>query len=430
MRISRDDDFNGESNSIINQRNYLNEYLLKEKNLEVYDYYSDDGYTGTDFNRPAFSRMFNDIKDGKINTIIVKDLSRLGRNYIFLGEYLEHIFPLYDLRVISVNDNLDNFKDPECFNNILVPFKNLLNDEYARDISIKVKSSLNAKRYNGEFVGSIAPFGYLKDPNNKNKLIIDKKASPIIKLIFDLALKDYSYSKIAEYLNDLHILNPASYKETYFKQKNVNNSINKNGTWSASSISTILKNRVYCGDLVQAKTRTISYKVHKIVKKDEEDMIIVKNTHEAIITRKDFNKVQEKIKKRTRIISSTPSSSLFSGYLRCYDCNYKMKKSKAGYKSDHKTKNYYYYCSTYRNKSKSLCTAHRVTEEDLEEKVLKEINKEISSLNRKENLSDYWISELKKYNNLNRLNKDILASLVNTIYIHDNMDITISYKYE
>ena len=430
MRISRDDDINKESNSIVNQRNYLTDYLSREKDMEIYDYYSDDGYTGTDFNRPAFTRMFNDIKEGKINTIIVKDLSRLGRNYIFLGEYLEHIFPLYDLRVISVNDNLDNYKDPECFNNVLVPFKNLLNDEYARDISIKVKSSLNAKRYNGEFVGSIAPFGYLKDPNNKNKLIIDKETAPTVKLIFDLALKNYSYSKIASYLNDLHIINPATYKEINFKQKNNSNILNKNCTWSSSSISTILKNRVYCGDLVQSKTKTISYKVHKIVRKDEEDMIIVKNTHEAIINRNDFNKVHKLIKLRTKAIPGTSSSSLFTGYLRCYDCHYKMRKSKAGYRNDHKTRDYYYYCSTYRNKSKDLCSSHRVTGEDLEKKVLKEINNKINYCLDNNTLDDYWLKEFKKYQNSKELTKDTLDSLVKTIYIHDNLDITITYKYE
>lgn len=430
-RISRDDEVNKESESIINQRNYLTEYILNEKNMEIYDYYNDDGYTGTDFNRPAFTRMFNDIKEGNINTIIVKDLSRLGRNYIFLGEYLEHIFPLYDLRVISVNDNLDNYKDPECFNNILVPFKNLLNDEYARDISIKVKSSLNAKRYNGEYVGSIAPFGYLKDPNNKNKLIIDKNTAPTVKLIFDLAYKDYSYSKIASYLNDLHILNPASYKEINFNQKNISNTLNKLNTWSSSSISTILKNRVYCGDLVQSKTKTISYKVHKIIRKDEEDMIIVKNVHEAIIDRKIFDKVQEKIKSRTKNITNSSNLSLFSGYLRCFDCQYKMKKAQAGFRQDHKTKDYYYYCSTYNNKSKNLCTSHRITGEILEKKVLQKLNEKITyCLNNETTLNNYWLLEFKKYSNLNSLSKEALDSLVKTIYVHDNLDITIIYKYE
>ncbi len=430
IRISRDDMYSKESNSIINQRNYLTEYLLQEK-MEIYDYYVDDGYTGTDFNRPAFMRMFNDIKEGKINTIIVKDLSRLGRNYIFLGEYLEHIFPLYDLRVISLNDNLDNFKDPECFNNILVPFKNLLNDEYARDISIKVKSSLNAKRYNGEFVGSIAPFGYLKDPNNKNKLIIDKDASKTVELIFSLALKNYSYSKIASYLNEMHILNPATYREINFNQRNNRNYLNKNNTWSSSSISSILKNRVYCGDLVQSKTKTISYKVHKIVRKDLEDMIIVENTHPPIINRTDFKKVQEIVKERTRAANTTGSTSLFTGYLRCYECQYKMRKSKAGYKDDHKTRDYYYYCSTYRNKSKELCSSHRVTGKFLEEKVFEEINKKISScLSNSEKIDDYWLKEFKKYHNLDKLNKNMLDSLVKTIYIHNNLDVTIVYKYE
>lgn len=430
-RISRDDETIKESNSISNQKKLLLAYLAHEKNIEIIDYYIDDGYTGTDFNRPAFLRMYNDIKQERINTIIVKDLSRLGRNYITLGEYLEYIFPLYNIRIISVNDNIDNYKNPNSLNNILVPFKNLLNDEYARDISIKVKSALNAKRYNGEYVGSTPPYGYKKDPFNKNKLIIDKNTSSIVQLIFTLANKNYSFLKIANYLNDLNIINPATYKEIYYNQKNINNSLNKTGSWSSSSISSILHNRVYCGDLVQYKTKTISYKIHKSIKNPKNEMIIVPNTHDPLISKEIFENVQNNIKKRTIKTTVSNNNHLFTGYLKCYDCRYNMKRVKAGYRKDHKTKDYYFYCSTYRNKSKKLCTSHRITGEYLENKVISLINNKANLiLQNKEKVDSYWQKEFKKYNNLHTINNETLNDLIKTIYIHDNLDITIIYKYE
>ena len=162
LRLSSDDGDNAESNSITNQKNLINLFLKKEKDLKIYDYYIDDGFTGTDFNRPDFQRLLNDIKEGKINTVIVKDLSRFGRNYIEVGNYIEQVFPSYNVRFIAINDNVDSYKDPKSINNIIVPFKNLMNDEYARDISNKVRSVLNTKKANGEFIGSVAPYGYKK----------------------------------------------------------------------------------------------------------------------------------------------------------------------------------------------------------------------------------------------------------------------------
>ena len=190
IRLSVEDgDDKLESNSIVNQRKMINQFLEKEQNMIIIDYYIDDGYSGTDFNRPDFQRMLVDIKDGKINAVIVKDLSRLGRNYIEVGNYLEQIFPLYNIRFMAINDNIDSYKDPSSINNVIVPFKNLMNDEYARDISNKVKSVLNAKKRNGEFVGGLVPYGYVRDPNERHHFVIDAEAANVIKMIFNFTLE-------------------------------------------------------------------------------------------------------------------------------------------------------------------------------------------------------------------------------------------------
>ena len=189
LRLSSDDGDKEESNSITNQKELINFYLKKEKDFKIQDYYIDDGFTGTDFERPDFKRLLVDMKNGKINTIVVKDLSRLGRNYIEVGNYLEEIFPLYNIRFIAVNDNIDSYKDPKSMNNVVVPFKNLMNDEYARDISNKVRSVLDTKKNKGEFIGSIAPYGYIRNPKDIHKFIIDKYAAKIVKKIFRMILE-------------------------------------------------------------------------------------------------------------------------------------------------------------------------------------------------------------------------------------------------
>ena len=181
LRLSSDDGDKIESNSITNQKNLIKLFVNRNKDISIKDTYIDDGYSGTDFERPDFKRMIIDIEKGKIDTIIVKDLSRFGRNYIEVGKYLEQYFPLYNLRFIAVNDNIDSYKDPDSINNIIVPFKNLMNDEYARDISNKVRSVLSTKRENGEFTGVVAPYGYIKSPKDKHKFIIDDNAAKVVK---------------------------------------------------------------------------------------------------------------------------------------------------------------------------------------------------------------------------------------------------------
>ena len=189
IRLSQEDLDTGkskkESNSITSQKELLQEFVDKQDDIEIFETYVDDGFTGTDFNRPGFQKLLTDMKKGKINSVIVKDLSRLGRNYIEVGNYIEQIFPLYNIRFIAVNDMIDSFKNPDSTNTIIVPFKNLINDEYCRDTSIKIRTALNIKKKKGEFVGAFAPYGYIKDRLDKHKLIIDKESAEIVKNIFN-----------------------------------------------------------------------------------------------------------------------------------------------------------------------------------------------------------------------------------------------------
>ena len=212
LRLSSDDGDKSESNSIGNQRSLIKRFISNDKELKIIDYYIDDGYSGTTFDRPDFERMMKDIKANKIDCIIVKDLSRLGRNYIEVGNYIEKEFPRYGVRFIAINDNVDSFNDPKSVNNVIVPFKNLMNDEYARDISNKVRSVLDNKRINGQFIGSTAPYGYTRDPNNKYKFKVDSKAAKVVKKIFKMVLDGKSRNEIEKELNSLGVLPPALYK--------------------------------------------------------------------------------------------------------------------------------------------------------------------------------------------------------------------------
>lgn len=381
IRLSKEDDEDKiESNSVTNQRALLQDYLKNKNEFVIYDIYIDDGYSGTDFNRPNFQRLLNDMKDNKFNTIIVKDLSRLGRNYIEVGNYIEQIFPLFKIRFISINDMIDSYKDPASVNNVIVPFKNLMNDEYCRDISMKIRSAFNTKKRNGDFVGAWAPYGYVKDPKNKYHLIIDEESAQTVKLIFKWALEGKGRNTIAKELNQMGVLNPTGYKQKVLNLNYANLSATSYGSdyaWTNTTISQILKNRVYVGDMVQCKERVISYKIHKIIKNPKEDWIIVENTHEPIIDRDTFNKIQDLLFSRDSRVEKNGELSKFAGHIRCADCKRAMNKKTLS--SKNRNRDYWYYvCSTYRNKSKNLCTKHSIRNDKLEEAVLEAIKLQVS----------------------------------------------------
>lgn len=310
IRLSQEDkeleEGKKESNSITSQKAILQEYVSEQEDICIYDTYVDDGYTGTDFERPGFQKLLQDIKSGIIQCVLVKDLSRLGRNYIEVGNILEQVFPLFDIRFIAVNDRIDSYLDPSSTNTILVPFKNLMNDEYARDTSIKIKSALNGRRKRGEYVGAFASYGYLKDPNDKHKLIIDPVAAEIVRKIFNWSVKEgVGKVKIAHRLNEQGILNPTGYKKLELKQNYNNQMLARGYEWTPSTVRNILNNEVYLGHTVQGKRRVKSYKIHKVEQVAKEEWIVVKDTHEAIISEEIFNKAKELATKDTR---SSPKS--------------------------------------------------------------------------------------------------------------------------
>lgn len=319
----------------------------------------------------GIQKLLKDMKQEKINCILVKDLSRLGRNYIEVGNYIEQIFPLFNIRFISINDNIDSFINPASTNTILVPFKNLLNDEYCRDTSIKIKSSLNSKKKKGEFVGAFSAYGYIKDPQDKHKLIIDKQAAEIVKQIFKWhAYEGIGKVGICKKLNELGILNPTGHKKIELKQ-NYNNSQSSDYTWSPSTIGKILKNEIYIGNTIQGKRKVKSYKIHKLENVPEEEWIRVENTHEPIIEKELFQKSQEINKKDIKPCKKGKISK-WAGILKCGDCKRAMNKKTSTNKYNKKYE--YYICSTYRKKSEKLCTSHKIQIQELEKNVLKELN--------------------------------------------------------
>ena len=384
IRLSQEDSDNGtekqESNSVTSQKTLLNEFIEEHDDLIVYDTYIDDGFTGTDFNRPSFQRLLEDMRNGNINCVIVKDLSRLGRNYIEVGNYIEQVFPLFNIRFIAINDLVDSFKNPSSTNTILVPFKNLINDEYARDTSTKIRTSLNGKKKKGEFIGAFPSYGYIKDPKDKHKLIIDEVAADIVRKIFNWNVNE-GLGKIAicHKLNDLGILNPTGHKKLELGQNYNNYGIKDNTyTWTPSTVRNILNNEVYIGNTVQGKRRTKSYKVHKVEVVPKEEWVRVENTHEPIIDKETFTKAQELSRRDTKVSQKTNELSIWAGFLKCADCRRAMNKKSSTNKSGSKYE--YYICSTYRKKSNKLCTKHTIKEELLEKAVVQAINLHIDLL--------------------------------------------------
>lgn len=374
LRISREDGDKEESDSIGTQKDITHEYVEQNEDIVFVDEYIDDGWTGTNFARPDFERMMADVKSGAVNCIIVKDLSRLGRNYILVGQYLEMIFPLLNIRFVSIVDHIDSVKDPASINNALVSFKNVMNDEYCRDISNKVRSSLDRKRGKGEFIGSFASYGYFKDPKDHHHLVIDPAAAEVVRDIFQWFLSGMSIIGIAKKLNQLGIPNPSMYKKQLgFNYKHPAGEL-CDGLWPDSSVKRILKNRIYTGDMVQNKTKIKSYKVHVCVAVPEENWVIVPNTHEAIISHEHFETVQQLLRRDTRAAPGVTHVSIFGGFIRCADCRRAMAKKTAvqPYK-----KYYYYVCQTFRKGNRDACTKHTIREEKLYQAVLATIQAQI-----------------------------------------------------
>ena len=375
LRLSRDDGDKEESNSITGQRELLRDYISQRPEFREYAVRVDDGFSGSTFERPSFQKMIEDVKAGRTDCIIVKDLSRFGRNYLDAGEYIEKIFPFLGVRFIAVNDNYDSLGDKKASDDLNIPFKNLINEAYCRDISVKIRSQLEIKRKNGQFLGSFAAFGYLKDEQNKNKLVVDQYAADIVRDIFKWKLEGVSPQDIADALNKLGVLSPMEYKRSLGMKFTTSFKTNSKALWSAGTVIRVLKNPIYTGVLIQGKETTPSYKVHKRVTKDESEWSVIEDSHEAIISKIDFDSVQKVLKCDTRRSPGGKAVGLFSGMIFCGDCGASMvrKTVPAGEK-----KYVYYICSAH--KQDKSCSPHRIRDITLEEIVLDSLKQHISEV--------------------------------------------------
>lgn len=387
LRLSKEDGdvtagSKNESNSISNQKSLIMDYLKDKHDIQVVSIQEDDGYSGVDFNRPSFQLMLEDVKKGIIDCIIVKDLSRFGRNYIEVGRYLEKLFPMLGVRFIAVNDNYDSL-NVDTAHDIVMPFKNLINDSYCRDLSVKIRSHLAVKRKNGEFIGAFACYGYLKDPENKNHLVIDTYAGPVVQDIFRMKINGYSQYKIADTLNEQGILSPMEYKRSIGVRFETSFKVNPKALWSAKAVSRILTNEVYTGVLVQGKQTTPNHKVKVRQAVEEKDWIRVENAHAPLIDPCLFEIVQALLDKDTRTSPKEDSVFPLSGLLYCGDCGQPMVRKTTTYSlkgaGDFSKQKYSYFVCQGQSKEKG-CSWHRIREKELLDAVLQAVNHHVKSV--------------------------------------------------
>ena len=426
IRLSKEDIDKGydESESITNQKALLTEYVEKLGwEYELIDIYIDPGYTGTNFDRPDFKRMIKDIELGKVNMVITKDLSRLGRDYIETGEYIEKWFPENNVRYVSVTDNIDTFATNNG-NNDIAPFKSILNDMYSKDLSKKIKTALHTMQKQGKWVGGKTPLGYMKDPKDKNHLIICDEEAKIVKSIFNMAIAGNNIGVIRDYLNNNNI--PTANQIRY----------NKVTFWENKTVKLILQNRAYIGVTIQNKRSRISYKNRKLRTNPEEQWQIVENTHEPIIDKNVFDKVQKMgiVQKYDR--NKKKNHFLLDGLLICYECKHKI-----GVRSK-KDGRYDMICNNYRRNSKlNLCTSHGFSYERLEKQIVDYIrklfanidNNKISKIKTNSDLIKYY-QEISPINFLretlngkepSKFEKNIIMMMSNTYHFNSAMIVAV-----
>ena len=372
VRLSREDGDKEESNSVTGQKDLIRDFLRRHPELRECGMKVDDGYTGSNFDRPGFQEMMAEVKAGKINCIVVKDLSRFGRDHLDAGEYIERVFPFLGVRFIAINDHYDSANSNVESDELIVPVKNLINEAYCRDTSIKIRSQLEIKRKRGDFIGSFAVFGYRKDPEDGHRLLVDDYAADVVRDIFRWKLEGISAGDIADRLNKAGIPTPMDYKHKMGMHIATKFRVKAESVWSAGMILRILKNPIYTGILEQGKVSTPNYKVKKAVMKPRDEWAVVEDNHAAIIDRFDFETVQRVLALDTRTSVSGKAVELFSGMVYCGECGAAMirKTIPSG-----KKKYVYYVCAAHKNEK--TCYSHSLRDSVLEEIVFESLKQHI-----------------------------------------------------
>lgn len=373
IRLSREDGDKTESLSIGNQRLLLTDFINNHSELRLYDIYVDDGYTGTNFNRPNFQRMIEDIENKKIQCVVVKDLSRLGRNMPKVSEYINEYFPSKKVRFIAVNDMVDKqYYDIDTSEDMMIDVKNMFNGFYPKDISKKVRSTFRTKQSNGQFIGAFASYGYVKSADNHNRLEIDEYAANIVRRIFAMYISGMGQLTIAKILNEEGILCPSEYKKQCGLNYHNSNRLDNTSYWTYSTIRKILQNEIYIGNMVQNKNfRQICTK--RAISLPRDKWIIVENTHTPIIDKDTWNKTQNLLKRNTRQTEFTQNIHIFAGFLKCGDCEHAMVKIK-------RKNTITFNCGSYNRYGRKFCSIHSITEQELERIVLNDLNLIIKSI--------------------------------------------------
>ena len=410
LRLSKEDEDlrevkdKKESNSIANQKALILKTLESMPDVTLYDIYIDDGFTGLNFERPNFQRMCEDIYNGRVNMVIVKDLSRLGRDYIDSGRYVKKIFPSYHVRFVSVLDHFDSLTATQSDVNLLIPVKNFVNDNYSRDISGKVRSHQEVMRENGLYVGSHVAYGYKKLETDRNRIIPDGYAADIVRKIFDWKLKGLSSASIADKLNGLGVAAPSEYKRQLGGNYKSGFQKNRRAKWSAVTINRILKNKIYIGVLEQGKREKVNYKLNKIVEKPESEWAVKENTHEAIISKADFENVAKLLNLDTRKSPEEETLFMLSGLMFCGECGRSMVRRCNRYKDK---QSIYYICATY-NKGKG-CSRHSIGQSVVEDILLDAIKRHIEHVARLDELLSTIRDREVNYDDIVANDREILA---------------------
>lgn len=378
VRLSKEDGDKPESDSIQNQRAIIENHIkyLRDQGdaIASVEYYADDGYSGGTFSRPGYERMIRDIEAGRVNCVIFKDNSRLGRNYPELGRLMEEYFPSKRVRVISVLNHIDSRRDPYGYSSAIVSFSNIMNDDYIRQLSVKIKSTFAMKRARGEFLGSRAPYGYIKSPEDRHKLIVDPEAAETVRRIFDWYVRGLSASRIVKELNALRVMPPSVYKASRGSGGFAHRSGGdlQKGIWSVTSVNTILRNEVYIGNMVQGRSKSESYRTKRMVPADESEWTVIEGTHEPIVSEEQFAIVHDRFARRTRTAPQKRETYLLSGLVRCAHCGGKMNRHVSGGAPR-------YRCLT-RAYAPDKCRCPSVKEPYLEAVILEALQREIREL--------------------------------------------------